>query len=54
MQEYGKYSETAEVLVNYDGLANPSWLKVQSGPFGDIRGIPGDQLVHNIQVLGKM
>ena len=31
MAEYGRHSETAEVLVNDEGLAIPSLLKVQSG-----------------------
>jgi hypothetical protein len=31
LQEYGFNSETAEVLVNNDGLAILNWLKVQSG-----------------------
>jgi len=36
MVGYDRHSETAEVLVNNDGLAIPSLLKVQSFPFGNL------------------
>ena len=38
MVGYGGHSETAEVLVNNDGLAIPSLLKVQSDPLGNLVG----------------
>jgi hypothetical protein len=39
MVGYDGHSETAEVLVNNEGLAIPSLLKVQSFPFGNIGGV---------------
>jgi hypothetical protein len=39
MVGYDRLSETAEVLVNSDGLAIPSLLKVQSFPFGNLGGV---------------
>jgi hypothetical protein len=36
--DYGALSETAEVLVNYEGLAIRSLLKVQSFPIGNTGG----------------
>jgi len=42
MVGYDRHSETAEVLVNNEGLAIPSLLKVQSGPFGNFGGQPFD------------
>jgi hypothetical protein len=39
MVGYDRHSETAEVLVNNDGLAIPSLLKVQSFPFGNLGGV---------------
>jgi hypothetical protein len=38
MVDYDTLSETAEVLVNDEGLAIRSLLKVQSFPFGNIGG----------------
>jgi hypothetical protein len=38
MVGYDRLSETAEVLVNNDGLAIRSLLKVQSFLFGNIEG----------------
>jgi hypothetical protein len=38
MVGYDRHSETAEVLVNNDGLAIPSLLKVQSFLFGNLEG----------------
>ena len=38
MVGYDRLSETAEVLVNNDGLAILSLLKVQSFLFGNIEG----------------
>jgi len=38
MVGYDRHSETAEVLVNNDGLAIPSLLEVQSFLFGNIEG----------------
>jgi hypothetical protein len=37
LADYDTFSETAEVLVNDEGLAIPSLLKVQSTPLGDLR-----------------
>ena len=42
MVGYDRHSETAEVLVNDEGLAILSLLKVQSGPLGNFRGQPFD------------
>ena len=39
MVGYDRHSETAEVLVNNDGLAIPSLLEVQSFPFGNLGGV---------------
>jgi len=39
MVGYDGHSETAEVLVNNEGLAIPSLLKVQSFPFGNLGGV---------------
>jgi hypothetical protein len=36
MVDHDALSETAEVLVNNEGLAIRSLLKVQSSPFGNI------------------
>jgi hypothetical protein len=36
--DHGALSETAEVLVDDEGLAIPSLLKVQSLPLGDMGG----------------
>jgi hypothetical protein len=41
MVDYGKHSETERVLVDYEGLAILSLLKIQSGPFGNTREIIG-------------
>jgi hypothetical protein len=38
MVGYGRHSETAEVLVNCEGLAILSLLKVQSFLFGNLEG----------------
>jgi len=35
LADYGRHSETERVLVNYEGLAIPSLLKIQSGPLGN-------------------
>ena len=40
--DYGKHSETERVLVDYEGLAILSLLKIQSGPFGNTRDPPFD------------
>ena len=32
---YGRASETERIWVNNEGLINPSWLKIQSSPFGN-------------------
>jgi len=39
MLGYDRLSETAEVLVNNEGLAIPSLLKVQSFPYGNLGGV---------------
>ena len=39
MVGYDRHSETAEVLVNNEGLAIPSLLKVQSSPLGNLGGV---------------
>jgi len=31
----GRVSETERIWVNYEGLINPSWLKIQSSPIGN-------------------
>jgi DNA-directed RNA polymerase beta' subunit len=38
----GRHSETERVLVNYEGLATLSLLKIQSGPLGNLREPPFD------------
>jgi len=38
MVDHDTLSETAEVLVNNEGLAIPSLLKVQSGLLGNLEG----------------
>jgi hypothetical protein len=48
MVGYDRYSETAEVLVNNDGLAILSLLKVQSFLFGNIEGCSTFTLEINI------
>jgi len=42
MVGYDRHSETERVLVNYEGLAIQSLLKIQSGPFGNIGDQPFD------------
>uniref|UniRef100_A0A6C0HH55 DNA-directed RNA polymerase n=1 Tax=viral metagenome TaxID=1070528 RepID=A0A6C0HH55_9ZZZZ len=42
MVDNGRHSETAQVLVDYEGLAILSLLKIQSGPFGNIGDPPFD------------
>jgi hypothetical protein len=37
--DYDTLSETAEVLVDNEGLAIQSLLKVQSFPFGNLGGV---------------
>jgi len=39
MVGYDRHSETAEVLVNNEGLAIPSLLKVQSFLSGNLEGV---------------
>jgi DNA-directed RNA polymerase beta' subunit len=39
---YGGHSETERVLVNNDGLAIQSLLKIQSGPLGNLGESPFD------------
>ena len=39
---YGRHSETERVLVNNDGLAIQSLLKIQSGPLGNPGESPFD------------
>ena len=39
---HGRHSETEPVLVNDEGLATPSLLKIQSGPLGNLRDQPFD------------
>ena len=36
MADYDGASETERVLVNYEGLAIPSLLKIQSAPLGNL------------------
>jgi hypothetical protein len=36
---YGRHSETAQVLVNNEGLTNLSLLKIQSFPLGNLGGV---------------
>jgi len=47
MVGYDRHSETAEVLVNNEGLAIQSLLKVQSGPLGNHWDQPfdGDKII---------
>ena len=40
--DYGRHSETERVLVNNEGLAIQSLLKIQSGPLGNLRDPPFD------------
>ena len=42
MADYGRHSETERVLVNNEGLAIQSLLKIQSGPFGNLGEPPFD------------
>ena len=42
MVDYGRHSETERVLVNNEGLAIPSLLKIQSGPLGNLGEPPFD------------
>ena len=35
-ENYGGHSETEPVSVNYEGLAIPSLLKIQSAPLGNL------------------
>jgi len=42
MVGYGGHSETERVLVNYEGLAILSLLKIQSGPLGNLGEQPFD------------
>ena len=37
LADYGRHSETERVLVNYEGLAILSLLKIQSTPTGNFR-----------------
>ena len=37
LADYGRHSETERVLVNYEGLAVLSLLKIQSSPLGNPR-----------------
>jgi hypothetical protein len=53
MVGYDRHSETAEVLVNNDGLAIPSLLKVQSFLFGNIEGCSIFSLIKNSHIKIK-
>ena len=57
MADYGRHSETERVLVNNEGLAILSLLKIQSGLLGNLKGPPfdGDEMnMHMPQnVLGE-
>jgi len=44
MVDYGRHSETERVLVNDEGLAIQSLLKIQSDPFGNIGDSSGDEM----------
>ena len=39
---YDRHSETERVLVSYDKLTTLNWLKIQSGPLGNLRDQPFD------------
>jgi len=39
MIDYGRHSETAQVLVSDEGLTTQSLLKIQSGPMGNHRDV---------------
>ena len=39
MVDYGRHSETAQVLVSDEGLAIQSLLKIQSTPLGNLRDL---------------
>jgi predicted methyltransferase MtxX (methanogen marker protein 4) len=41
LADYGRHSETERMLVNNEGLAIPSLLKIQSGPLGNLRDSSG-------------
>ena len=53
MVGYDRHSETAEVLVNNEGLAIPSLLKVQSDPFGNFGDIFGDEYALSSERLSR-
>ena len=53
MVGYGGHSETAEVLVNNEGLAIPSLLKIQSDPLGNPGDIFGDEYAHATKCYGR-
>jgi hypothetical protein len=42
MVDYGRHSETERMLVDDEGLAIPSLLKIQSGPLGNLGEPPFD------------
>ena len=42
MIDYGRHSETAQVLVSDEGLTTQSLLKIQSGPLGNMRELSFD------------
>ena len=42
MVDYGRHSETERMLVDDEGLAIPSLLKIQSGPLGNLGDPPFD------------
>jgi hypothetical protein len=53
MVGYDRHSETAEVLVNNEGLAIPSLLKVQSFPFGNLGGVVYLAWENKIKIITK-
>ena len=46
LADYGRHSETERVLVNYEGLAIQSLLKIQSGPLGNLGEFIGNEFTY--------
>jgi len=46
LADYERHSETERVLVNNEGLAIRSLLKIQSGPLGNLREIHGNEFTY--------
>jgi hypothetical protein len=44
VREYDRPSETERKLVSSDGLSILNWLKIQSGPLGNLGDSPGDEI----------